>query len=281
MDISKIQTRAYFQNATNSQLGRINGVGYIRNGNILTNKPMRVLGSYALVYLLDGSGIYEDANKFRQEVVAGDLILIFPTLPHRYGPINDNHWTEIYLVFEGSVFELWEKNKLLNPTHPIHHLEPIDYWYQRFDSVLGAPRKTGYSPALLEVCNLQSVLAEALLGGRHSARFKDDIKWASKACALLESDYSQEISLPEVASQIGTTYESFRKHFTKLIKLSPGKYRTIRKIDKACELMIKRNLNDNEIATMLGFCDEFHFSRRFKQIKGMSPRQFKNNLPIT
>ena len=46
-------------------------------------------------------------------------------------------------------------------------------------------------------------------------------------------------------------------------------------------LMTERNLNNKEIAETLGFYDEFHFSRRFHQITGQSPRQFRRamNLP--
>jgi len=35
------------------------------------------------------------------------------------------------------------------------------------------------------------------------------------------------------------------------------------------------------IAASLGFSDEFHFSRRFKQITGISPREFRRLLPHT
>jgi AraC-like DNA-binding protein len=33
------------------------------------------------------------------------------------------------------------------------------------------------------------------------------------------------------------------------------------------------------IAEELGFCDEFHFSRRFKQIAGVSPAVYRKRLP--
>jgi len=41
------------------------------------------------------------------------------------------------------------------------------------------------------------------------------------------------------------------------------------------------NLTDRQIAERLGFCDEFYFSRRFKQLTGRSPRQFREELPRT
>ena len=32
---------------------------------------------------------------------------------------------------------------------------------------------------------------------------------------------------------------------------------------------------NREIADRLGFCDEYHFSRRFKQVVGLSPKEFR------
>lgn len=43
--------------------------------------------------------------------------------------------------------------------------------------------------------------------------------------------------------------------------------------------MQQTDLSDKQIAAELGFCDEFHFSRRFKQITGRSPRAFRSGLP--
>ena len=57
--------------------------------------PFRVLGSYAVVLLLEGQGGYEDANGFRRPVAAGDMLLLFPELGHRYGPRRRQFWNEI------------------------------------------------------------------------------------------------------------------------------------------------------------------------------------------
>jgi len=53
-----------------------------------------------------------------------------------------------------------------------------------------------------------------------------------------------------------------------------------RLIDRACELMCESRFTDSEIAERLGFCDEFYFSRRFKEITGKSPRMFRKNLAM-
>lgn len=49
-------------------------------------------------------------------------------------------------------------------------------------------------------------------------------------------------------------------------------------IDKACALMIS-GLTNKEIAERLAICDEFHFSRQFKKIMGLTTAQFRLKMP--
>lgn len=278
--IADLRTQVLFRNSSNSQLGRITLAGIIRDSRgIVWNRTMRVFGSYALVYLLDGSGSYEDTNGCSQTIRPGDAILVFPTLGHYYGPGQGEHWTEIYLVFDGAVFDLWQQTGLLDPRRPILHAEPIDHWLGRIESVLGAPRAAGFSPPLLEVCRLQQVLAELLLGGPQGGGLSADMRWASQMSALLASDLDQALDLRALANRHNTSYHSFRKRFTRIVGVPPARYRSMRIVDRACELMQSGELTDKQIAAVLGFCDDAHFSRRFKQITGVAPRQFRRRLP--
>jgi len=267
------------RHATNSPLGRVTLAGFIRNGRGVLETGLRVLGSYALVYVIDGGGHYRDATGLSRSVRAGDLLLIFPELAHTYGPDPTTHWTELFLVFEGPLFDLWRASGLLTPARPVLHLEPIEQWAHRFEAVLGAPRTPGAAPPLLEICRLQLALGEALLAGSIGARPGDEAAWVERACALLEADLERAADLPDLARDLGMSYDGFRKRFQAAVGVPPARYRTGRAIDRACELMQLGHLSDRQIADRLGFCDEFYFSRRFKQVTGRSPRDFRASLP--
>lgn len=47
------------------------------------------------------------------------------------------------------------------------------------------------------------------------------------------------------------------------------------KIEQARHLMAMRQLTNKEISELLGFYDEFHFSKTFSRLTGQSPRQFR------
>ena len=175
------------RHAARSPLGAISVAGFIRHSQGLPAHPLRTLGSYALVYVIDGGGRYRDASGLTRSVRAGDLLLVFPDLPHTYGPEAGGHWTEWYVVFGGPVFDLWRRSGLLDPTEPVRHLEPVEAWSHRFATLLGEPAGGNgeVGSPLLEVCRLQELLGAALTDAGDRG---EEAAWLARAKALLEAD---------------------------------------------------------------------------------------------
>lgn len=240
----------------------------------------RLFGQFALVYLTQGTGHYQDAHGRNASLRAGDSILVFPTLAHRYGPTQPGEsWREIYLVFQGLVFDQWLASGLLDEHQPIRHLQPIPTWRRRITQVIDDFPPNTQQAATVEVCRLQQLLAD-ILAASHNNRHNthapaDQNQWLADARQLLEQGLSPRLA----ANKLNCAHATFRKKFTQLAGLSPARYQTIRLIDHACELMHLAVITDKAIAMKLGFCDEFHFSKRFKQITGLSPRAYRQQLP--
>ena len=62
--------------------------------------------------------------------------------------------------------------------------------------------------------------------------------------------------------------------------MSPLTYLMEKRIDCAKQLLLRRNNNDSnysikEIAEMCGFSDPLYFSRYFKKITGVPPKEYK------
>lgn len=80
------------------------------------------------------------------------------------------------------------------------------------------------------------------------------------------------------ARAAGLSYESFRKKFRALFGESPQAWSNRRTIERARKLIYEERLGNKEIADRLGFCDEFHFSKRFRQVTGQTPSEARRAL---
>ena len=243
---------------------------------------MRVLGRYALVYLLAGGGFYSDAKRGRVPATAGDLIVILPDVPHAYGPVAGGKWDEVYVIFDGPVFDAWRAGGLLSEAGPAHHLEPIGYWQQRLVAAAGTLDDSGPAAGLASACRVQQLLADVLAA---NAGHAPDLAWVERAKSLLDALAQQPVDdragVLAASQQAGMGYESFRKRFTRLVGVSPGRYYSARVIDRACRLLAAdASVTLAEVAGACGFCDAFHFSKRFKQLVGVSPTDFRRRVSV-
>ncbi len=246
-------------------MGRLTGAGYIhRKTGVL---DWRVLGRYALVYILEGRGRFADAGGPTRAVEAGDLLLLFPELAHRYGPGDAGTWAEMHILFEGPAFDLARAGGALDSALPVCRLQPITHWQARLEE---AARAEG----LVAITRLLAVLAEAAAtrGGRSDAGRPP---WLEAARRLLETELSRDLPMSEVAARLGLSYETFRKAFEQQAGVSPARYRTGKRMEAARALLLHTPMTGRQIADSLGFPDEFYFSRRFKQASGVSPREFR------
>ena len=254
-------------------LGRLATAGYIhqKTGYL----PWRVLGRYALVYVLEGRGKYEDANGLTADIEAGDLLLLFPELAHRYGPGRMGTWAEFHVIFEGRMFDAWRDAGLLDSSRPLYHLKPVAPWQKRLLEIVTTEGIPPQSSGAVGVSRLLTALTEAAATRSEGGTPPPALPWLNRARHLLETDLNQERSMNAVAVQLGLSYETFRKAFERQVGRSPARYRAEKRMDAARALLLHTPMTSRQIADSLGFPDEFSFSKRFKQVVGVSPREFR------
>jgi AraC-like DNA-binding protein len=97
-----------------------------------------------------------------------------------------------------------------------------------------------------------------------------------RALAYVEKEFAADpstpITLADLASSAGVTPEHLCRLFSASTGRSPAETVRFARLDRAALLLARSNFSINEIATMCGFASPFHFSRRFKEAFGQSPR---------
>lgn len=272
------QSQILYFNDISTPLGQITSLGVIHRGTGTERGMMRVYGTYAVAYFLEGTGEYCDANGLQHKIIPGDFVLVTPELPHRYSTKPGQYWSECYLIFDGPVFDLCRTQGVLNSKRPVIHLEPIGFWLARLQAVVTDPTSQSIVEKAAEVSRLLALLLEIFAGETNLLPEAGAAAWLTQAKARFDANMEIDIEPYALARELGISYETFRKGFQKQFGVSPSLYRTQRRIAVACRLLKLTTMTHQRIAEHLGFSDEFHFSKRFKQIVGVNPREYRRQI---
>ena len=267
------RSRLVLQSPLTTPLGQVSMAGYLRHNRGIPFDSPRTFGHYALVYLLEGSGRMKSGAQPIVPCRAGDLLFVYPDIPHSYGPRPGETWSEFYLVFNGPAFNLWRHTGLLQTEHPIRHLPHIRRCLPQLESVAEPHLPDSPEGMLRRVCRLQKFLSDIAATAEPEPQ---RLPWLDQARRQLLA--TPPIPMPRIARALGLSYETFRKEFARETGQPPARFRLHRLIGQARLLITERNLSNKQIAETLGFYDEFHFSRHFRQVTGQSPREFRQQF---
>jgi len=94
----------------------------------------------------------------------------------------------------------------------------------------------------------------------------------------ISKNYPQSVNLSEIASRFGISLPYLTKIFVKFFGVSPHKYLISHRINNSKTLLRTTEYSIKQIAEMVGYADQFHFSKSFKQEVGETPMEFRKNL---
>ncbi len=100
-----------------------------------------------------------------------------------------------------------------------------------------------------------------------------------KAKQFISENYSESISLEQVAKAVNTSSFYFCKMFKRITGLNFTEYVSRVRIERAKNLLLNPNLRISEIAFDVGFQSLTHFNRVFRKLVGLSPSNYRGQLP--
>lgn len=257
------------KNSELSPLGGIKLAGSVVNGGGVP-KPSRVLNSYSLVLIFGGTGRYRDDSGANFALKPGDVILLDPHIEHWYGPDEGELWDEIFVIFDGPVFDVWFQKHYVDLGQKCLHLKPLPYWIERFVYACGTQHRDDSYEHIKDVLRLQELLSEIYRATRVDDRQNDS--WVDQAKRALEDQQDAH----RVATLLGMSYETFRKKFKRHQGMAPQQYLIHMTMKTAQQALDSSDQPIYQIALSLGFCDEFHFSKQFTKFVGCAPSDYRN-----
>ncbi|MCO7177080.1 AraC family transcriptional regulator [Sporolactobacillus kofuensis] len=247
----------------------------------LPRKINRTLSHHELILFTGGSGTMT-INKRNYSIRKGMLCYINPGLHHTF-EVKAGQGGFLSVHFSCAEVE-WNQNqwtthectkKLMKKTgKELIDSYEVEALFRRL-TACWSEKKPGYLFAARTLLQ-QLFLAIADNVRKQNRNFASSLK-VEKIVDYMQKNLSKHITLNELSEliQLSPTY------LTRIFKESTGysviSYFNQMKIDKAKELLLEGDHRIKEIAHLLGFVDEFYFSRLFKKSEGLSPLEYYSN----
>ncbi len=113
-------------------------------------------------------------------------------------------------------------------------------------------------------------LLGAILRGRSMG---DKNLWVDRALGIMETNYHSELSISDIAAEVGLDRSYFSTLFTSVTGVTPYRYLTSLRVRKACALLADGALSVAEVAEAVGI-DPVNFARIFKRVMGVTPLEY-------
>lgn len=221
-----------------------------------------------LVCVYEGSAKYCFGN---EEVIvkSGDLIslrgmysLEALSKTYRYGYVS-------FKAREIDSFIL--KNAVYTPTNP----KSMQMNMEKLVS-LSFYKKPGYY--LKMAILIYEMLYQIISNEFYNSRLNDKYQKIEPSLQYLSKHFSdRSFSIEQVAALSGLSERQFRRIFTELYSMTPCRYLTLLRIDRAKVLLSNSNRTVSEVAEQVGYCDVYYFSKQFKAETGETPTQYRDN----
>ena len=94
----------------------------------------------------------------------------------------------------------------------------------------------------------------------------------------ISTHYYEDITLAELAKMTTMSKQHFIRSFTKKYQITPIKYLNMFRVVTAQRLLESNTMKVNDVSKSCGFNSNAHFSRTFKEIIGVAPKEYQLNF---
>lgn len=236
---------------------------------------------YLFHYVLSGTGklLAYDSNGIVQEysVKSGQGFLIFPQEITTYIADMNIPWEYTWIEFDGvRVKESFETTSL-SLDSPIYHANSKELRENMVKEMLYIVHHSEESPFhiighmffffdyLIKSCRSEKII--------QSGRMSD--YYIKETINFIQQNFQNNISVADMASVCGIDRSYLGKIFKKSVGRSPQEFLINYRMVKATELLKLTSLSISDIGKAVGYDNQLHFSRAFKSIYGISPRNWR------
>lgn len=226
---------------------------------------LRYFQFYCISHMYRGHGKLwlEDGE---QEVRAGECIVITPGTRNRYGGFGDVY-DEDSINFVGPVADMMMRAGIISngvfPMGRVRHLLPI----------MELMRDPAFGSQLQANIELQKLLAEICLAKQASRQTGYPL--LEELLIRIKENPRKWWTVADMAEMCDLSIDQMRRIFYQRTGVNPKIYVDRLKLNQAAAMLVDSDQSISAIAKYFGYMDQYHFSRRFKAVMGMSPIRYR------
>ena len=246
--------------------------GFYRNV-ALPGTSRRNPGDHLLIWVLEGSmGATVGGRGIRAR--SGDLVSFPPGVAHEYDADRATDWSWLWVHYGGALAA--EVTAALMGDGPIVAFGHPPAVRSAFSGLVVASATDG-PPSPLSPADARLV---ALLGLMLEHRTRDerpprDGRDLELVLAWISEHLADPVDLHALVARSGYSAAQLTRLFRARTGLAPMAYVTQARMTQAAWMLAESRATIAEVARSVGYDDQFHFSRRFRQVRGVAPSEYR------
>lgn len=254
----------------------ITDIGYFPEARHHFRERINGIAQFILIYNIGGKGSITIKNT-RFELLPDHFFVIPQNMPHAYYADSENPWSIYWIHFAGKKAKHLAKPLLQAVSVMRSKTSRVNERLELFGEIFRNMER-GFSVETLEYINL--CLPRLLASFTHLEQFRLVNEQISKDPVSLIINFmleniNRKFKLDELASVVNLSASHFSRLFLSRTGHSPIDYFIQLKIQRSCRLLDNTELSIVNVAREIGFDDQFYFSRLFRKVMNMSPREYR------
>lgn len=228
---------------------------------------------YILIYCTEGKGIIEVEDQiYRLE--KSDAFCIPRNVRHKYYADEKEPWSILWVHFKGdntNYFPLEERKIVhINSRHSDNRMMVL---FNLLFRVLERNYTIGNFIYISQVLSL--ILSEIYFREKVDESSVQD-RHVTMVIRYMYQHLRENLTLEEISEEVQLSKSYLNAVFKAQTGKSPVEFFIHLKMQEACKLLKSTDYYIYEVSSELGYTDQYYFSRIFKKVVGVSPKDYKN-----
>lgn len=229
--------------------------------------------AFARIYYISAGSAQISHGAGNYQLRPGHLYLIPPYSDFSYKCRNHFkvYWLHLTANVSGerNIFSLFSWNYEIVPADSAK-IESM------FKDIMRLHRTAGIQPELQVHGMLAEMLSLFIISGNKPV--KPGMDRFLPVMDYINENLKNDLSVGRLAKLARLNRVRFSTEFHRLFGMPPAEYVRAHRIGKAQELLLNSGWKLDQIASELGFCDRFHFSRTFTRMTGKTPASYRDSV---